>query len=1033
MAKTGNFNLEKPANGSNGWGDAVNENFDIIDSKLKENADGLAEKAPSDHGHNTTAIISALANALTSGDFEALLLKILGSDTDTAPKSLADLKAHIAGTADKHSSDKISYDDGFTVRNVQAALRALEEDGSVDSDRIADGAITQAKLATELLTYIQENGGANSEDVDLLLGLFEASSNLYNPNEHDEPAGWLYRDAGVLVEQTAVLKSAGMISLEPGKTYTIWLKGFYEGSMAPPWDTRTLYMYAYDDTITKVPWSVTPELLFEGTAIKITMPATATKFTCTLSDNFYHYPTMEDFRSCIMLEEGDKTKFERYGLKLKQLDEFYSSEEINEMYNPNDLAWWLGKVKPQKNLFDKATMIVESDYIKLVSGEYIIGDAQDRASSDYISVLPNTSYYLTNPFYANAPKIFYNASKENIGSSTTNSFTTPPDCHFVRFSLYHPASMVEFADGTGVQLEQGESPTEYEDYDRRIEHIYTKSEIDNNYSEILMKYRNENSIMVIVQEEDDDDPDVLVKQAIYVRSPFSSTKDLVQKYINWETLFHRQHINLEDTFIVEKDSSPDVLTGVTIKGSSDDIAAQAFDNYTTGGNHGAQAGITITVVGHGLTMADVGSEWLDANNDPSVNSGNPVKFYIMRILNENEIILMSEDTHIQQGKPLFYRTITSPLTRSDAAETMTFNDVERDDNLNTDGIIVDTFMFPALVKKEATILLDGKFLVQTNGVYSCEHVDIIDRHAILSVTSQLAEVRKAYLENVLTLSSTNEDLSNIYKSATQVVSQEICYRHGINNTNLVINNWTAHEDINMFSNLFLMSSAMVIQGDETARKLYIPKSKIVDGNDVKNVIDITTIPMDRIDVWTEFWEKPSSPPDRIVEFNTLSDGSPTYGIAMGFDLTKGLSQERKDYIDHAMSVTTTGKVYMRGMTEDINPIDVERTYTMVGYRNYINYQDIGEATSYYYYELAGALIVYVDYHTTVKNAKHAIPATYIGKDVTVIEKTENVNVSEGIISTPNITVTCEINSDEAILNEHGEVANTYGYAVLKIS
>eukprot|EP00831_Metopus_contortus_P015221 TRINITY_DN1631_c0_g1_i2.p2 TRINITY_DN1631_c0_g1~~TRINITY_DN1631_c0_g1_i2.p2 ORF type:complete len:368 (-),score=31.68 TRINITY_DN1631_c0_g1_i2:5-1108(-) len=161
MAKTTNYNLEKPVNQSSGWGDDVNGNFDTIDTLIKQLAEALIGKAPSEHGHSTTAIISALANSLSSGDFEGLLLKILGSSTDSAPKSLADLKNHIAGTADKHGADKIDYNDGVRILTVQAALRALEEDGSV----------TLANLAQDVLDYIKANGGdslysmVNQDDV----------------------------------------------------------------------------------------------------------------------------------------------------------------------------------------------------------------------------------------------------------------------------------------------------------------------------------------------------------------------------------------------------------------------------------------------------------------------------------------------------------------------------------------------------------------------------------------------------------------------------------------------------------------------------------------------------------------------------------------------------------------------------------------------------------------------------------------------------------------------------------------------------
>lgn len=130
MAKTTNYNLEKPANQSSGWGDDVNQNFDTIDNKLKENADGLA---------------------------------------------------------------------------------ALEEDGSVGTDRIADGAVTIAKLDSGI-----EFGGRSSE--------VSFGKNLLNIAEVE--VGKYIWGGAVLAGEGSVI--SGYCPVEPETEYT---RTFFTGSI----------------------------------------------------------------------------------------------------------------------------------------------------------------------------------------------------------------------------------------------------------------------------------------------------------------------------------------------------------------------------------------------------------------------------------------------------------------------------------------------------------------------------------------------------------------------------------------------------------------------------------------------------------------------------------------------------------------------------------------------------------------------------------------------------------------------------------
>ena len=125
-----------------------------------------------------------------------------------------------------------------------------------------------------------------------------------------------------------------------------------------------------------------------------------------------------------------------------------------------------------KNLFDVNTMLVENKAIRagLVSADNPLGSEIGNDSwncTDYISVLPNTTYAYTIPrsTYAAAAGLVFYSDKSVDGaisgipqtSSLTGTFTTPPNCRYMRFSWVRSAR-------NDVQLEQGNTATDYVPY-----------------------------------------------------------------------------------------------------------------------------------------------------------------------------------------------------------------------------------------------------------------------------------------------------------------------------------------------------------------------------------------------------------------------------------------------------------------------------------------------------------------------------------------------------------------------------------------
>ncbi len=129
MSNTTNYNLVKPSEGSSGWANDVNDNFDTIDANMKANNDSiqdigsdLNEHKAGGSPHTTADILSQLSEQMNlGGDLEHLLLAIVGTDNPAYMKNLNELYDHVRGAAAYHNSFHISHK-STTVYDVLNSL-----------------------------------------------------------------------------------------------------------------------------------------------------------------------------------------------------------------------------------------------------------------------------------------------------------------------------------------------------------------------------------------------------------------------------------------------------------------------------------------------------------------------------------------------------------------------------------------------------------------------------------------------------------------------------------------------------------------------------------------------------------------------------------------------------------------------------------------------------------------------------------------------------------------------------------------------
>ncbi|MDD4375125.1 MAG: hypothetical protein PHG67_14535 [Bacteroidales bacterium] len=198
------------------------------------------------------------------------------------------------------------------------------------------------------------------------------------------------------------------------------------------------------------------------------------------------------------------------------------------------------KFVPGKNLFDKTTHIIDGSYVNISS--WGVENAPDWGVTDYISVKPNTDYALTNPHYPACLKAFYDINKILISGASGAQFTTPANCAFVRWTLYNSTAKTAFGDGSGVQLEEGETQTTvvpfistptYKEEDIYIKKLYSATIIDEGLSDNSVPSRKTvmdevSALTAVISTK----PNLITELS---KNLFDTSKIIEGKYINFST------------------------------------------------------------------------------------------------------------------------------------------------------------------------------------------------------------------------------------------------------------------------------------------------------------------------------------------------------------------------------------------------------------------------------------------------------------------------------------------------------------------
>ena len=488
---------------------------------------------------------------------------------------------------------------------------------------------------------------------------------------------------------------------------------------------------------------------------------------------------------------------------------------------------------------------------------------------------------------------------------------------------------------------------------------------------------------------------------IYIRSKLSSNFE-VENSMFWrddENFDYNPCLNFGGTKTIDNDG---VEKQVDLEG--DNISATETNYGYIGANHGLAKRGKFTVVNHGKSYADIGSEW--TNGDTSV--------ILVQILNENTLAFIPKYT---ESSPGIYNFMNVPAANtilthvSGATHTSDITLGSRDTSYS--GIQ----WYPSEEIINRKFILDGEE-INLSGEYYGNQLDCIEVYEIYDPASFLDKI----IENVGTF--TQNPLPKDFRTTLRkYIRYSNDYRFTKGGLNVLLIDWMPLVKI-AFNSFFPLDVKIMNEGifGGSTLKYYLPKALplVLTNGTYDFRIPADFIVNDNLSWTQQYWENPLLPPDRAIEFVCDADGKPIIGLHHGYTFDQGVASgtNRKDYLYNWWVYTSrasyNGALSSQKIGSTIQPYT---HYGMVCYRKYEDYTDnVDGLISLSHFEVNGEYYIYADFKSSgIFNIE--IPGEWCGKKIEIFEKSDNVELRCGLSESPML-VTVE------------SATPMYGYLVL---
>lgn len=491
----------------------------------------------------------------------------------------------------------------------------------------------------------------------------------------------------------------------------------------------------------------------------------------------------------------------------------------------------------------------------------------------------------------------------------------------------------------------------------------------------------------------------VIKQGdgLWLRSRFSSGEDLVVRLGKGSN----RQINFSGAQLVKASAAMSVKElagGRLIHGNGDDATPWNINGTYIGANHGCASVREVTCAGHGRTQADLGSPWEDAAG---------TKFYLIKIVDENRLWFLSGNAG--QADLWKFKTVVagSSLTRKARNATL---------NFTACGMAQ---LRPACRIRKQQYLVNGRTPLAEDQPVACDSLDVVEEYDIINPAS--------LLRDIVEHPGVERDFTAPYLEA--VIANHIVYRFHSNGANVIDYTAKALQPFEL-GYMGFIQSAKLTRGSYDAHEYYIPKTKPFTQAavpfDFRSLQDYTAVPPSplRFSAENKNVEDPANLPDRFIQFLGRSENGNCVrevGYALGYSLIHGLTRppERARNTRDALTLHTTSKSYPVAINSQMGRVIPAGTeFRCVAYRQYFCPADHKDATCVYWHEEDGDTVFYADYHKAVNRDVLELPASLVGKAISVVEKTPSLTLHSDRTVPPGGVVV--------------SVTGSYGYLVLRL-
>jgi len=470
---------------------------------------------------------------------------------------------------------------------------------------------------------------------------------------------------------------------------------------------------------------------------------------------------------------------------------------------------------------------------------------------------------------------------------------------------------------------------------------------------------------------------------LLVKSHFSQNKDIVLR--TWRIANEFAYLVPKGSSILEYDK------GELIHNGGDDFAPYDFSGYGyLGGNHGSSFGRKLNIPNHRFVVKDIGT---------SLNDEQGGIYYIMKIIDENNILI-----HPYGGGKIGF-----PHFKSHKKEKLFRNGIEV--KLKKSSMMQ---MLPGIRVNDIAFLVNGKTLLADKTVVECDFVnhvvdyDIVMPDAVVEMVKQTPGKEPDMIAKELPALLNSKSIFSYQPNGACVIYQKNKVTH-------------AFKQMTCYGTIMKWKGSIA---EKKTTKFYIPKLKPFKARGFNGTpgyqCDFSAVykmpkkmnvshSISKLECLDE-----NDLPDRFIRIT--GNENPELGVVVGYSLIKGSTAKENKGVDrnNIFLLWKSKKLYPTCFT--ISPQKGDEKNTVI-YRQYFDPQLEPDATSFYHHKEGGVDVVYMDFHKTLKNKRIKLPAFFVDKKITVVEKTPSV-----VLHT-NKTV------------PHGglilDVNDNYGYLVIK--